>query len=151
MKEAAIRPLGNPDYRWVAYWLPAVAYAGVIYYFSSLPHPEEKLPKLLLEAFGDKSLHMAEYAVLSVLFYRAFRWAAGARVARHALVLAIAVASFYGLTDEVHQAFVPNRESSLFDWLADTVGAAIGAIGACYLGRNAEMMDQLTDYQKTSS
>lgn len=150
MKKAPIRRR-RPEYGRVAYWLPVIGYAAVIYYLSSLPHPEEKLSKLLLEAVGDKLLHLAEYAVLSVLCYRAFRLAAGPGAARHALVLAIAAASFYGLTDEVHQAFVPNRESSLFDWLADTVGAAIGASGAHYWGRNAEMIDQITDYQKTSS
>ena len=65
---------------------------------------------------------------LAVLCYRAFRWAAGPAVARQALVLAIVTASVYGITDEVHQFFVPFRESSWQDWLADTVGAAIGAL-----------------------
>jgi VanZ family protein len=37
--------------------------------------------------------------------------------------------SFYGMTDEVHQAFVPFRESSWLDWLADTLGGVIGAVG----------------------
>jgi VanZ family protein len=45
-------------------------------------------------------------------------------------VLAIAVASLYGATDEVHQAFVPFRSSTWSDWVADTAGAVIGAIGA---------------------
>jgi VanZ family protein len=43
-------------------------------------------------------------------------------------VLAIVTASAYGITDEVHQFFVPFRESSWLDWLADTIGAAIGAM-----------------------
>jgi VanZ family protein len=36
----------------------------------------------------------------------------------------------YGATDEVHQAFVPFRTSTWSDWLADTAGALIGAIGS---------------------
>jgi VanZ family protein len=44
-------------------------------------------------------------------------------------VLAIVTASVYGITDEVHQLFVPFRESSWQDWLADTVGATIVAVG----------------------
>jgi VanZ family protein len=63
-----------------------------------------------------------------VLCYRAFRWAAGPAIARQAVVLAILTASVYGITDEVHQAFVPLRESSWQDWLADTIGAVIGAM-----------------------
>ena len=59
---------------------------------------------------------------------RAFRRAAGPAVAGQAAVLAIVTASVYGLTDEVHQAFVPLREASWQDWLADTMGAVIGAI-----------------------
>ena len=36
------------------------------------------------------------------------------------------LASLYGVSDEVHQAFVPFRNSSWLDWLADTVGAVLG-------------------------
>ena len=61
--------------------------------------------------------------------YRAFRWAAGPAAARHAVLLAVVTASAYGLTDEVHQAFVPLRDASWQDWLADTVGAALAAVG----------------------
>ena len=110
------------------YWLPAVLYAGMIYYMSSQSHPEEQLPALVLKDISDKVLHAVEYAGLAVLCYRAFRWAAGPSVARQALVLAIVTASIYGVTDEVHQFFVPYRESSWLDWLADTAGAAVGAL-----------------------
>lgn len=112
------------------YWLPVVAYASLIFYLSSLPHPDEDFPKFLFEKFGDKLLHLVEYAVLALLCYRAFRWAAGPRVAHGAVILAIVAASFYGMTDEVHQAFVPFRESSWLDWVADTAGAVIGAVGS---------------------
>jgi VanZ family protein len=116
--------------RWIWYWLPVVAYASLIFYLSSLPHPEEDLPKFLFEKIGDKLLHLIEYSVLAILCYRAFRRAAGPRVAQQAVMFAILAASFYGMTDEVHQAFVPLRESSWLDWIADTAGAVIGAVGA---------------------
>jgi VanZ family protein len=45
---------------------------------------------------------------------------------QQAIPSAILLASLYGVSDEVHQAFVPFRESSWLDWLADTVGAALG-------------------------
>jgi VanZ family protein len=110
------------------YWLPAVLYAGMIFYMSSQSHPEEQLPSFLLKDVSDKVLHAVEYAGLAVLCYRAFRRAAGPSVARQALGLAIVTASIYGITDEVHQFFVPFRESSWLDWLADTAGAAVGAL-----------------------
>lgn len=116
--------------RWIWYWLPVIAYASLIFYLSSLPHPEEDLPKFLFEQLSDKFLHVIEYAVLALLCYRAFRWAAVPPVAQQAVLLAIVTASFYGMTDEVHQAFVPFRESSWLDWVADTAGAVIGAVGS---------------------
>jgi VanZ family protein len=115
------------------YWVPAVLYAGAIFFLSSQSHPEEQLPSFLLENVSDKVLHAVEYGILAVLCFRTFRWAAGPAVARQAVVLAIVTASVYGITDEVHQLFVPFRESSWLDWLADTIGAAIGALSWRFL------------------
>jgi len=110
------------------YWVPVALYAGAIFFLSAQSHPEDQLPSFLLKDVSDKVLHAVEYGILSLLCYRAFRWAAGPAVARQAVVLAIVAASVYGLTDEVHQAFVPLRESDWQDWLADTAGAVIGAM-----------------------
>jgi len=111
------------------YWVPVVLYAGIIFYLSSQSHPEDKLPSFLFfKEVSDKVLHTVEYAILALLCYRAFRWAAGPTGTLQAVALAIVTASIYGLTDEVHQAFVPLRESSWQDWLADTIGATIGAV-----------------------
>ena len=115
------------------YWVPVALYAGTIFFLSTQSHPEDQLPSFLLEDVSDKVLHAVEYGILSLLCYRAFRWAAGPAVARQAIVLAIVTASVYGLTDEVHQLFVPLREASWQDWLADTIGAAIGALSWRFL------------------
>jgi len=115
--------------RSLIYWGPAVLYAGAIFFLSAQSHPEDQLPLFLLRDVSDKVLHAVEYGILSFLCYRAFRWGAGPAVARQAVVLAILTASVYGLMDEVHQAFVPLREASWQDWLADTVGATLAAVG----------------------
>jgi len=73
-------------------------------------------------------LHVIEYAVLGFLCYRATHRATGPRIAQQAVLVTILAVSFYGMTDEIHQAFVPFRESSWLDWLADTAGGVIGAI-----------------------
>lgn len=42
------------------------------------------------------------------------------------IFIVVAIVSFYGLIDEIHQSFVPGRFCSVFDWLADTMGAGMG-------------------------
>src|SRR5574337_876765 len=107
------------------YWAPALIYAATIFYLSSLPKPHEQLPEYLRDV-SDKLLHVAEYGILGVLWYRVFRWASGPRIAASAVLWAIVAGSIYGITDEVHQAFVPMRTASLLDWIADALGSAIG-------------------------
>ena len=119
------------------YWVPVALYAGAIFFLSAQSHPEDQLPLFLLQDVSDKVLHAVEYGILSLLCYRAFRRAAGPAVARQAVVLAILTASAYGLTDEVHQAFVPLREASWQDWLADTVGATLAAVGVGRIRRTS--------------
>jgi VanZ family protein len=97
--------------------------AGAIWALSS----QSRLP-VIKGIFGvDKVQHLLAYAVLAagvaVWFSRA-RWRAHPEVT---LLLVICIASLYGVTDEVHQRFVPGRICNAWDWVADTVGAAIGA------------------------
>jgi VanZ family protein len=114
--------------RVIWYWAPVMLYAGTIFYLSAQSHPEEQLPSFLLEGISDKVLHAVEYAILGALCYRGFRWGVNGQMASHALLFAIVTTSLYGMTDEAHQLFVPFRESSWLDWLADTAGAATGAL-----------------------
>ncbi|HKY70291.1 MAG TPA: VanZ family protein [Nitrospira sp.] len=130
MAKVRARTAENTGSHWLRLWLPVAGYMALIFYLSSLPHPDEQLPKILFEKLGDKLLHIIEYAVLGFLFYRAFRRAAGSYAVEYAVVLAIAASSMYGATDEMHQAFVPFRTSTWSDWIADTAGAVIGVIGS---------------------
>ena len=100
-------------------WAPVVVWMGVIFTMSSIPG--SNLP-------GGYSFqgHLAEYAVLGALVMLALR----RRPRRLALALvALAACSLYGVTDELHQAFVPGRMPDVLDWATDTVGAAAG-VGA---------------------
>ena len=110
------------------YWVPVIMYAGTIFILSSLPHPEEFAPSLF-KLVSDKVLHMIEYGILGILCYRAFRHAAGPIGEQYAIGFAILAASLYGVSDEVHQAFVPSRTSSGWDVLADSVGAVLASWG----------------------
>jgi VanZ family protein len=81
----------------------------------------------------DKQLHGLAYGVLAILVARArTRGHIPALTAREAAV-AWAVATLYGATDEMHQAFVPGRTADWMDVGADAAGAfaAVSALWAC--------------------
>ena len=107
------------------FWGPVGAYAVLIFYMSSQSHPEEQVP--FVSHFSDKFLHTVEYAVFGALCCRALSASHREPWRRQAILLAVLFASLYGISDEVHQAFVPFRESSWLDWVADTIGGAVGA------------------------
>lgn len=106
-------------------WGPVCAYAALIFYMSSQSHPEDQVP--FVAHFSDKVLHAVEYAVLGALCYRALHASHREGWRRQAMLSAIVLTSLYGISDEVHQAFVPFRDSNWLDWVADTIGGAIGA------------------------
>ncbi len=43
------------------------------------------------------------------------------------VVIAIVLATLYGVSDEFHQLFVPGRSADRYDVLADCIGATMGA------------------------
>jgi VanZ family protein len=133
----------------VKYWLPVLVWMGIIFSASgdsaSFQHSSriiEPLMRWLFPHLSDASVHttvvsvrkcahLAEYAVLALLLWRALRrepirghspW----RWSKAGLVLALV--ALYAASDEIHQAFVPSREASVWDVLLDTTGAAFGLL-----------------------
>jgi VanZ family protein len=107
-----------------------LCYAAVIFYLSSLSHPEDLFPVTI----WDKAAHVAEYTILGVLSCRALTQASPLGRSSHAIVWAIVGAALYGVTDEVHQTFVALRHADLLDVFADAIGASVGAITWKYIG-----------------
>lgn len=124
---------GKDMNRFLQFWGPVCVYASLIFYMSSQSHPEEQMP--FVSHFSDKVLHAVEYALLGALWCRAFQASQSEPWRRQAILWAIVFTSLYGMSDEVHQAFVPFRESSVFDWIADTIGAVLGAAWFSRLSR----------------
>lgn len=98
----------------------ALAWAALIFWASSRPAGD--LPPSFPHA--DKLVHAAVYAVLGALV--AVALGRGRPLPARAAGLALALAVAYGVSDELHQGFVPGRDVSLLDLVADTVGAAAG-------------------------
>jgi VanZ family protein len=80
----------------------------------------------------DKILHAGAYAVMAGLVTWAVTRGRLRDATGRALLAGFLVATAYGATDELHQAFVPGRQSDVFDLAADAIGAlaAAGAIRA---------------------
>ena len=81
----------------------------------------------------DKLAHLLVYAALGAFFMIPL---SGGRVSRVTLVTAaasIVLSCLYGVSDEVHQMFTPGRSPDILDVVADTLGAAVGALGVFVL------------------
>ena len=110
-------------------WTAAVAWMVVIFGLSSLPASH-------VPSTGGTYAHFGVYAVLGFILFHAFSYETPAR--DRAFALAVIVASIYGVTDELHQAFVPGRVPDVIDWAVDTLGALIGAgVGLALAPRRA--------------
>ena len=68
-----------------------------------------------------KIAHMLFYAVLAWLWWRAL--SPQRQIEWSILLLAFALTTLYGVTDEIHQRFVPGRHSRLADVFFDAGGA----------------------------
>ena len=108
--------------RFVFYWLPVVLYCLLIYIQSDKPTPE-MIPSF---QFVDKLLHFAAYGILGILFYRAYQTLRIRDNTKLLMLLSVVSASLYGISDEIHQYYVPFREAEVADAIADMIGAVCG-------------------------
>ncbi|MCJ7539942.1 MAG: VanZ family protein [Desulfobacterales bacterium] len=112
----------NKLYKFSIYWFPILVYCLLIFIQSSHPSPDIG-PDW---TFKDKMLHFTAYALLGALFLRAFKTT---RIKHHLkliFTLSVLFSALYGISDEIHQSFVPYRTADAMDALADILGSAFG-------------------------
>jgi VanZ family protein len=109
--------------RLIVAWTPVGLYAGGIFALSSLSHPP------FLPAWDvphlDKLYHTLEYSGLTFLLIRALGLTCATRPSTPLILWGVILAVGYGSLDELHQAFTPGRTMSVYDLLADTMGASL--------------------------
>jgi VanZ family protein len=127
------------------YWLPPVVWMAVILLlssdFGSAQHTGGILEPLIravwrtaspheiehLHGLVRKAAHVAEYAVLALLWFRAFaagsRWPTGL-----ALAAAVTACASWAAVDEAHQSLYTSRGASVMDVALDTAAAVAAAI-----------------------
>jgi VanZ family protein len=142
----------------LAAWGPVALWMAVIFSLSSDQFSEANTAAWiaaipLIGAFGPSPAHIAagnlivrkcahfvEYAILSMLTYRALRASRPRLGARWLMTLAVVFSGTYASLDELHQWLgTRSRTGSPMDVLLDTVGALAGAaVGATYLYRHTQ-------------
>ncbi len=112
------------------YWFPVFIYCLLIFLQSSYPSPKTvpDVPHM------DKFLHFVVYGILGILFFRAYSTLRIKNNVNLLIIISILSSGLYGISDELHQYFVPYREAELMDVLADLLGS-IGGVAVYFLSR----------------
>jgi len=97
--------------------LPLV-WMGIIFWFSSLQKASTS-GNYILSFIFFKTLHIIEYGVLFLL------WRFALYNTKNGIWLAAVISVLYGISDELHQSFVPTREGRIRDVFIDTLGIII--------------------------
>lgn len=109
----------------VRYWLPVLAYVGMIFSLSSIHG--SSVPTFFPGV--DKFEHLMEYSLFGLLVGRAIRFTLGPTPRRLAAAfLTMGVGAFVGAMDELYQLHVPGRSSDVRDWITDVGAVAISVL-----------------------
>ncbi len=106
----------------------AACYCAAIYVSSANPDPSLPDPGI---PHIDKVYHAILFGGLCAIVSLGMRKAAAPPSCLAQWLAPIAFASAYGLSDEIHQAFVPGRTFDILDWTANTAGACAAQIVLC--------------------
>ena len=107
--------------RRLALWGPLAAALVLVFYLSSLSH----IPGT--DRVWDKALHAVGYGGISALALRAFHSGFGPLRPRPTIA-ALAFMLGWFVSDEFHQSFVPGRDASALDVVADAVGFTLAGL-----------------------
>ena len=115
----------------VRYWLPVVAYVALIFVLSAQP----RLRSPMRFQNADKVAHICEYGVLGFLLTRALRSVPAFQGWILAGVVAVGIGICIGIGDELFQGFIPGRESSKLDLVADTIRLSLSQLVYLWMRR----------------
>ncbi|MFH2019191.1 MAG: VanZ family protein [bacterium] len=99
-------------------WFPLLLWSAFIFFLSSIPSlkvTENWLLQIILNDGG----HFSFYGVLAVFAFFAFFRSHLSKPYKYSLLYAI----LFGISDELHQHFVPGRTMDIRDLALDTLGA----------------------------
>ncbi|HET9950968.1 MAG TPA: VanZ family protein [Candidatus Eisenbacteria bacterium] len=108
----------------LGYWLPAVAYVGLIFSLSSIRGTDipSGFPNM------DKLAHLLEYSLLGLLLGRAIRFTMAGRGRVAASFATVLAGALVGMADELYQRGVPGRSSDIRDWMVDVLAVSASVV-----------------------
>lgn len=110
-------------FKFLIYWLPPLVVATIIISIGEIPHLQPPIQFWQ----SDKLFHMLEFGALGASLSRALK--GSTRLNPWAVFfITTAFGALVGACDEYFQQFVPGRESSVFDWMADVTGTILGQL-----------------------
>lgn len=90
------------------------------------------------QRLNDKLLHFIGFGIVAWLWCRACRHLFPAASAHRAALRGALASTVLGALLELWQAFLPYRSAELLDWLADALGAVLGALLTAAYWRRTE-------------
>jgi VanZ family protein len=105
-------------------WMAALFWMALIFFGSSIP--ADSLPEG--PQFISIVVHLLEFFILTLLLIWAINGGFNEPVILPVKCAAALLAVFFGITDEVHQLFVPGRVSDLLDLAVDSIGVVLAVI-----------------------
>jgi len=130
--------------KFLTYWLPLVIWLIMIFIGStdlmSAEHTSRIIGPILrwldpgmsptrieqVQFVIRKTAHVSEYAILSLLIFRALVKTTRRARFTGAVLITLLVSGAFAASDEFHQSFVASRTSSVRDVLIDVTGAILG-------------------------
>ena len=129
----------------VLYWLPTLSWMVAIVIFPRFLGPSLPSPRSVLDQLVRSGIHVVEFGILALLLYRAVkprlhREPSSANPSQTGMgwqpyLLAFLIAVLYAIFDEAQQSFIPNRQPSLLDFLADSLGSLLALAGIGVISR----------------
>lgn len=111
--------------KFIKYYLPVMIWAGVIFYFSSIPglrYSKSATEEIILR----KGAHFVEFVVLFFLVWRIF-FGAHKMKSQIAYWLALCITIIFAASDEFHQTLVLGRSGKMIDFIFDSTSIIFGA------------------------
>ncbi len=102
-------------------WLLLLGYMGLIFFLSSLSNPFSNFQDGVSNIVYVVS-HIVAYMILGFLLMHVLKITWGKAV----IAVAFIAVLLYGISDEIHQIFVEQRNASISDLIADCFGGVLG-------------------------